>query len=496
MQSIAKLQLVLLVTVLSACGGGGGGGSGESPTVTTAPSVSALFSSSAIELPDIRSGYDSMCGNITNIQNPVVLDLNKDGKKDLVFNVWCNQPAGAMYIGPSTSGLIAFIQNNDGSFRLATREVFGSDILTLDGVSVQNVVKDFNNDGYDDFVLSVSREDGRNATDNRATNQNTYNVFVTSNGSGSYNVVQQGQSAWNYGLTLVDNKDVVSLPIGYDRGIESWTYNNGWNQTTGYEWLADKGTTPVFFPKSTGSDIAVTTSSMSVNFGLSLFKKVNGVWGQVDTYKISDFRWVDFISWQQMVGQVRLITLNGQDYASPSIEQLCQLKLRPTDASPIAVGTLSAMKITGNYQGGTLGQNNTNDPWQIKLLGIDVSNDHITMSQTFKVNNEVTTASPYRMQCGDINNDGYDDIVISDWQRGTSPIIYINDGTGTFNRIDPAKIAGVNSYSQGQAFFLNDMNGDGIVDIVYYPVVGVKSGPVNLMMYKGLRHAMQSDLLQ
>lgn len=490
-----KKLILLLSVVLTACGGGGGG-SGSTATATQA--VSALFSNSAIELPDIRSVYDLMCGNSTNINNPIVLDLNKDGKKDIVFTVSCNQPAGAMYIGPSNSGLIVFIQNNDGSFKLATREVFAinSDVKMLDGSTIGNVIKDFNNDGYDDFVLSVSREDGRNATDARATNMSTQNIFVMSTGTGTYNLISQGQSAWNYGIALVDNKDVVSMPIGYDHGVESWSYNNGWTQTTGYEWLADHGTSPVFFPKSTGSDIAVTTGSMSVNFGLSLFKKVNGTWSQVDTYKISDFRWIDFLSWQQMTGQVRMITLNGQDYASPSIEQLCQLKLRPTDVNPIAVGTLSAMKITGNYQGGTLVQNNTTDPWQIKLLGIDVSNDRITMSQNFKVNNEVTTASPYRMQCGDINNDGYDDIVISDWQRGTSPIIYVNDGTGTFNRIDPVNIPGTNQYSQGQAFMLTDLSNDGVVDIIHYPVVGVSSGPVKLKMFKGLRHALTNDLVK
>jgi hypothetical protein len=488
-----KFILLLSAVILTACGGGGSGGTSTSTVAPVAPV--SMFSSTPTSFPDIQSIYASMCGTLTNIQNPVVIDLNKDGKKDLIFNVWCNQTAGALYVGPTTSGLIAFIQNADGSFRLATQEVFGinSDVLLIDGVSIENVVHDFNGDGYDDFVLSVSREDGRANTDSQATNMNTQNIYVMSTGTGTYNVIHQGQSAWNYGLVLVDNKDVVSMPIGYGHGVESYSYVNGWTQTTGYEWLANRGTSPLFFTKSTGSDTALTGSDMSINFGLSLFKKANGAWSQADSYKISDFQWVNFLSWQQMTGQVRLITLNGQDYASPSIEQTCQLKLRPTDTSSIAVATMSAMFITGNYQGNTLVQNNTLYPWQVKLLGVDVSNDHISMSANFQVNNEVTTASAYKLSCGDINGDGYDDIVLSDWQANSIPMIYLNDGTGTFNLVASSKIPGVGSFSQGQAFILTDMDGDGIPDILYYPVVGVSSGPVKLQMFKGQRRMTSTD---
>ena len=56
------------------------------------------------------------------MQSISVLNMagHKDGKKDLIFTLWCGQIGGTPYTGPTYNGAIFFEQNSDGHCYLAT----------------------------------------------------------------------------------------------------------------------------------------------------------------------------------------------------------------------------------------------------------------------------------------------------------------------------------------------------------------------------------------
>jgi hypothetical protein len=276
-----KKFILILSLVLAGCGGGG---SSPAPTPVPQPIEISLFQS-PVELPDLKNVYNRLCEYNTNLQNIYLADLNKDGKKDLVLTLWCSQVAGTPSDGPVVNGVIVLTQNNDGTFTDSTKKMFGVDYINLNGVAINGVVYDFNNDGYDDVVFSVSREDGRLQSPYPATNHNDYNAFITSNGTGGYNVIRQGQFAWNYGISLIDNdnggKDIISIPIGYNGVVEVWNYVTGWIVNTTHQWIS-------------GSHPLITKNKALVEKehpfrGLKLFTKSNNTWSLVDSYSFGNF---------------------------------------------------------------------------------------------------------------------------------------------------------------------------------------------------------------
>jgi hypothetical protein len=488
-----KKFILILSLVLSGCGGGGGGGSSPAPTPTP-QSVEVPLFKAPVELPDLKNVYSRLCDYNTNLQNIYVADLNKDGKKDLVLTLWCNQIAGTIYNGPVINGIIVLIQQSDGTFVDDTKKMFGVDFINLSGVVINGVVHDFNKDGYDDIVFAVNREDGRLPSEYPALNQNEYNAFITSNGKGGYDIIRQGQFAWNYGVSLIDNatggKDVMSIPIGYNGIVETWNYNTGWNLNTEYQWVRGNG--PVFM-----KDQAVVDKSWP-DLGIRLFSKTNNTWSQVDSYSFGDYTQVPWLAWSKSLGLVSLMTINNKDYVSISMEHKCKLKFNPTDTDYKTIVALFGKEIIGGYKGGVVDESSGLLTPKTTLMAFDTKSNKINKISTFKIDNFVDSTDVYHMVCGDLNNDGYDDIMIQDWRKGTSPMIYLNDKANGFNRVNTSNIPGLYQYNRGQSYIYEDLDGDGIRDLLHFPIVGLNNpifNSVKLLLHKGNRHLEAKDML-
>jgi len=477
-----------LVLFLAACGGGGGSGSAPTPQ----PVEQSLFQA-PVELPELKSVYNLLCAHNTNLQNVYVADLNKDGKKDLVLTFWCSQVAGVVYNGPVVNGTVVLIQQNDGTFINDTKKMFGVDYINFNGVVINGVVHDFNNDGYDDIVFSINREDGRLPSEYPATNHNEYNAFITSNGNGGYDIIRQGQHAWHYGLSLIDNdnggKDIISIPIGYNWIIEVWNYVTGWNVNSTYQWV--RGTQPLFTKNK-----ALVEQEYPLK-GLRLFTKSNNTWSQVDSYSFGDFIQVPWLSWQKSLGTNSLITIDNRDYIGTRLEHKCNLKVNPSDTDFTSIIALQADEIVGGYKGGTIVESSNYLVTKSKLFAFETKSNKINRI-SIKIDNFVEESDVYHLVCKDLNNDGYDDIMIQDWRPKSIPMIYLNDKSGGFNRVNTVNIPGINQYNRGQSYIYEDLNGDGIKDLLYFPIAGLNSevfNTVKLLLYKGNRHLESKDLL-
>lgn len=111
-----------IAVILAACGGGGASPVQEITVVPVVPVVVtpvALFATTPQLLPDLKAKYDALCGNQVSVQNAIPANLtgHKDGKKDLIFNLWCGQVPGTVTTAPTVNGVVALIQQDDGNDR-------------------------------------------------------------------------------------------------------------------------------------------------------------------------------------------------------------------------------------------------------------------------------------------------------------------------------------------------------------------------------------------
>ena len=500
-----KKILAAMSVALAGCGGG----AIDSPTsVAVKNNVEnlPLFSDAPIELPDFRSIYNSMCGNLTNVSREVILaDLNNDGTKDIALHFYCDRDSetGKPYDGPTPNKFIVLLQQKNGSFIDGTKTLFGVDSVDLGGITTRSVINDFNKDGYPDIVFSISKEDGRLPNNDWAVNINAQNIFMTSNGRGGYNIIKQGQLAWNYGLISADNElggiDVISSPIGYNYIQEVWRYLSSWSLTGSYDWVEGAGTT--FFKRkdnTLGSQIAVTGLPYP-NSGMALYYKENNSWIKKDELS-NKTSLVLFGSWTGTLDYASMTTTDGKDYLPfTQLDNMCEIKLRKEDPNSILLDLVQGSEIKGGYHGQTIYENGDYLQSKSWLLAYNVTNSKLTKNTTFKINNELQNFGISDLKCKDVNGDGYDDIVMTAYFG--PPLIYINDKIGTFNRIDPVNVPNVGYYGSGESYIYDDINGDGIPDILRFPVNNIQGsnldrGPLKFKIYTGNRPILSKDLLK
>ena len=474
-------------TILAAC----------SVTVQFGKYMSTVFKAVAYEFPYPSDTLDNLCienptsvGTATSILLPV--DLNLDTFNDLVVSYFCSPKISGQYLDtPTPDAIIAFKNNGDQTFSLANSEVFGAETIQLGGATRKGVLADFNGDKYLDILYALNREDGRGQScENCGASNEAPQKIILSNGDGTYAITELGFSEWTHAV------DAVHMPSGnYDAVISGFRNNT----VTGFRYIdgsmqevsdyANPGgpvnrfgaSTLRFFPELTpaaGSMLAVSDSGdCGIQVNLSSFSKTSGAWSFVDK---TDFncRTIPnaYEGYTNEIGDLPLITIDGQDYTGGGFgnEESCTLELTPGDA-PVAVVQFSAQPIAGNYVEGVV-YKQADLPVQNRLNVFDVSNTALKLKTGVVVNEKIDAL--YRIDaCRDINNDGYDDVVLLQNAGGggeatntrAEPIIYLNDKDNHLVKLD---LAGIPLVDKSEDYlvhgFLADMNGDGIEDLVYF----------------------------
>lgn len=489
-----KKLLLILSVVIAGCGGGGSVTSFPTETTLT-PQLNSqstvatglLFESTPILLPDLRAKYDMLCGSLVNVQNAIAVDLNNDGKKDLVFNLWCKGANDSK--GSTANTIVAVVQLSDGTFSDKTKEIFGSDIVDIGGVGVNFIATDLNNDGYDDIVISCSLE-GMIYTHPQTCPM----VSFISDGQGHYTkstfgMLEGGDVRLITGPNQIRDpngkKQVLFIPAsGY---AEVWQYENGWTKITSYDWLQKN---------------EVIIGSTLVNkydngAKLEIWNFINGIWKRTLEISYLSARTASMKdNATSLPYQVHVVTMDGVDYIDGILYEGCTLKR--TLAGPAeVVYTFLGVPIQNGYTGQVLVKpaNWMDSLPTVNLIAMGVTTENSNIKPITLATDKLD-ANFYHMECGDFNGDGLDDIFLR--TTGT-PILYINDGKGNFRKVKsnlmPAAI-------RGASHIYVDINGDGVKDVLFFPIdrwqftwqEANTYTKVQFQLYKGKRNVRSEEL--
>lgn len=469
-----KKLILMLSLVLAGCGGGGG-----SPT--TAPSTPAAVVSNDNIFPDMRGIFSKLCGNSTLVQTLQNVDLNNDGRTDIILGAWCGLPeqkVGSVYNGPVVNSVIALLQKSDGTFEIGNQQIFGTDILALEGSWPAPAIGDFNNDGRPDMAFSTNKEDGRApVTYSDGTNNFTSHIQVLlSSPNNMYTLHTIGDPTVSARLHVM--KDNTNQDILVFNDI-AYKYTNKWISYP-YTSIMDKLT----MYAQNNINYIVSAIYSNPDLGFKLMKQINNVWTVIDSFLFPKMLLVDTYDAKYGTNgytKQLLITINNTDWLIPSIGSGCVINNTATEKT-IAL-TFEGIKLNKRYNGQLLEFGSDLGPYVGQIMLINIQNDKIVSVTT---PSELSVDKYFALICANANNDNLQDIIITRWGERETPYIFINNN-GVFTKVLTNNLPVSPDYYYGNSSFFADINNDGKVDLIYYPLLGVKpdyTGEIRLMLHK------------
>jgi hypothetical protein len=456
-----------------------------------------IFAVSPIILPSAKTYFPCTSPFASYI---ATADLNNDGVKDIIAHYWCsaiNPPSN--YTGDTPNGLVVYISQPDGTYKIGNRDIFGTSAVDLGGASRRHLTADFNNDGYPDIAFAMNKEDGRAPANGSFSNWEVKTAVIMSNGDGTYRVDKLSPAIYGHNLTAVqyDLNKFELLTGSEDMGTTNlpsssfpaaaWRYTNGaWVRQLTYPYMT--GAATLAMPannNATATSSLLTLGLINANISIELLKKSNGSWALADSISFASSGNANVINWNGTTGTTPIVNWNNQKYLYFTFYEMCLLKINPSEKS-LGVVQVSSTILPSNYSGETLNENSLIKYQPLWLF--DTSNDQLSQVLN-KIDGDTPNSNSYHFLCGDKNGDGYDDIFMS--RDGLKPNILLNNKSGKLVAYDTSDFPSPPSFypkNTSQSVY-DDLDGDGIPDLIYFTNQPIDpSGnevPKGLMVYKG-----------
>ena len=415
---------------------------------------SEKYSTISVNLED----YPQSNNPALTLQMMTAIDLNADGKKDILAHYWHNNwNAGADYYGQVPNKLLAFVQDGDRGFSPATEEIFGTEDVNLAGsASRKQAVGDFNADGYPDVAYAMNREDGRPGVYPGTPNWGSLPVVILSNGDGSYSVTNPGvENIWYHAVAAVPNElgyeDVIYRPISNGENALAYRFQSGdWARITGY-------------PKIDGWEMQATENiiwSTDVS-AVELFEKDESGWAQKSkiSYPASNEE-VEVLTWNGDLSNQYLRNILGKDRVAVAFSESCIL-----DEGRYYVTQMDSRLLPQDWRDYD-NVSETSMEQDAPFIIFEYRNGQLTeASELFS--SQLSERHSYRYICDDLNSDGLDDIFVSTLDG--SNLLYLQTNENKFELqselIFPSLQSGFGA--QWRSVY-EDIDGDGYVDLLYY----------------------------
>jgi hypothetical protein len=423
-----------------------------------------------------------------------VIDVNLDGLNDIVAHYWGFQsdPKSLpdVYTGPVKNNLVIYLQDETRNFQIGTREILGSDFVDLGGASRKRVIGDFNLDGYQDIAYAMNKEDGRKlANSEEGEPWATEAAILISNGDGTYRVDLLSPANFYHSVdTRITREGYIDIlfnsPNFNNSPAVAYRYvNNKAELVEGYPYVSPAFSS--FNKASTNgysnqliSDIILDDQSQ----GIGLFEEDDeGYWQEIDQFGFnadSDYTKLT-CEGCDAVEEWRVHRFNGRNRYSPAIFESCSMLINPQGES-IFIVQLSSYLLPDELSDSV----NIIDHWHSQredeeFLAFRVLNSQLELIPEF-FDQQDRDIHSYWFECGDIDGDGYDDLVTrnrsystdySSQERGAITI-YKNNKKGSLQRIDPRIIPKPTLTEFPSDFYLRalyeDLDNDGIKDVLYF----------------------------
>lgn len=435
--------------------------------------------------PDLNSYFKEVGGN-TFLTVLARVDLNKDGRTDLVFHLYHFRSVSDNLTipldAPVQNRLVSLVSQPDGTLKDQTAELFGTSNVDLAGGCSRKVrIADLNSDGYPDWVYSLNREDGRPGGD-----QSNFNVAVLSNGDGTYQTVAFGDKTYHHSVEIYRTLG-GQFRILLD-GNEEYSFSNGkfikeqsLPTRAGGTYLAFSST------KNNYSDYLLTDKIDGnwTNPNYLVLYNGNQSWSQESYFKWPSYRLIDYIDWTGVTTKNNAISYNGKEFVAGGFFESVALKLYP-NSSPTPIAHFATTYIPEGTQGRTMINSNEAEAWS-KLMAFESKNG---LLQELNIISEPEGSYNINfMDAMDVNKDGYDDLITYPYIDGAKPRVYLNNQAGKLILLNQNRFPDTNVNGNYNSAFV-DIDGDGIDDLVFFPGNGCfcDNPCTTFLLYKGRRN--------
>ena len=485
---------------VGACGAGSSSGSDPSTPPVVSPPTSpspqpvagwqTYFQQSGVAFPDLDAHVAAMGGTVFMTVAPV-LDINRDGKEDLVLHLKKRSDDTRFLNKDATPNrLLIFTATADGSFRDATSDILGVPFGDLGGAnSRQHALADLNGDGYLDVVFALNREDGRACGEIilGCSNWFAQNAALVSGSDGKYNILTFGENSYHHGIGI--GRDLQGAAVIATTNRELYRFANGSFDLISRD--VESGFTNTFAssPNRTWSDFLLTdarqydrTNSRFEPPFLNLYR-FNSASSRFEITSTLSQIPAGFVSIGGSTEKRYYSNIDGRDVVDSQYYNSCRIKLTPS-GNDLIVASQNGAQVRGGVNGRTsVPESDLTAHVNYQLL--DLSTAPLRSSNALR-----EAGGAYNvnfMFCGDVNEDGYDDFVTYPYRSGAKPIVLLNNKASSFVKVSDDRFPAGPSAQQFTSVFI-DFTGDKRKDLVYFPGNGCSTGtPCQISSYRSLK---------